>query len=254
LRRPEVRSVFIGHGDSDKPDSVNPFARVYDQVWVAGPLGRQRYADAGIGVSDDAIVEVGRPQIAPSTTPPPQPPTILYAPTWEGWGDDPHHSSLAHVGPALVERLAARTDLRVRYRPHPLTGRRNPAVRAAHQRILELVGRVPDDEPLAGTFGQSSALIADVSSVVNDYLPYDRPYAVVDTRDIGATEFIERFPSTAGGLILGPGLEGLDDFIAVAIGGGDPTAAARHGLIAEVLGDPATSQQRFADAVTQLLA
>jgi hypothetical protein len=254
LRRPEVRSVFVGHGDSDKPDSVNPFARVYDEVWVAGPLGRRRYADAGVGVEDSAIVEVGRPQIDPTGAHQPQPPTIVYAPTWEGWGDDPHHSSLAHIGSELIENLTARPDLRVRYRPHPLTGRRNPALRAAHQRIVELVGRVPEDEPLAETFAESSALIGDVSSVINEYLPYDRPYAVVDTRGLGAADFVERFPSTAGGFVLAPDLDGIEDFVTAALGGPDPTSDARRELLVAALGDPATSQQRFADAVSRLLA
>jgi hypothetical protein len=254
LRRPEARSVFIGHGDSDKPDSVNPFARVYDEVWVAGPLGRRRYETAGVGIADEAIVEVGRPQLTAPTAPPPETPTIVYAPTWEGWGDDPHHSSLAQVGPTLIAALASRSDLRVRYRPHPLTGNRDPALRVAHQRIIELVGRVPDDEPIAETFAQASAVIGDVSSVINEFLPYDRPYAVVDTRNLGAAEFVARFPSTAGGFIIGADLRGLDEFVVAATGGPDPTAAARRTLLADALGDPATSQQRFAAAVEQLLS
>jgi hypothetical protein len=253
LRHPEARSVFIGHGDSDKPDSVNPFARVYDEVWVAGPLGRRRYETAGVGIADEAIVEVGRPQITVPTGVPARPPTIVYAPTWEGWGDDPHHSSLARIGPALVAALESRSDLRVRYRPHPLTGNRDATLRAAHQRIIELVGRVPDDEPIAETFAQASAVIGDVSSVINEFLPYDRPYAVVDTRDLGREAFVARFPSTAGGFILGADLTGLDEFVAAATGGPDPTASARRTSLADALGDPATSQQRFASAVERLL-
>jgi hypothetical protein len=253
LRRPEARSVFVGHGDSDKPDSVNPFARVYDEVWVAGPLGRRRYAFAGVGVEDSAIVEIGRPQVDPTDLGRPEVPTIVYAPTWEGWGDDPHHSSLAHIGPALVETLSARTDVRVRYRPHPLTGRRNPALRAAHQQIVELVGRVPAEEPITETFAQSSALIGDVSSVINEYLPYDRPYAVVDTRGLGPAEFVARFPSTAGGFVLSPTLNGLEELVVAGLGGSDPTSESRRALMVDALGDPSTSQQRFAAAVSRLL-
>jgi hypothetical protein len=253
LRRPEIRSVFIGHGDSDKPDSVNPFARVYDEVWVAGPLGRRRYATAAVGVADSAIVEIGRPQIETTGAGKPERPTIVYAPTWEGWGDDPHHSSLAHIGPALVENLLARPDLRVRYRPHPLTGRRNPQLRAADRRIVELVGRVPADETITETFAGSSALIGDVSSVINEYLPYDRPYAVVDTRGLGSAAFIERFPSTLGGFVLTPELDGLEDLVIAALGGPDGSRTARRELLADALGDPATSPQRFAAAISRLL-
>jgi hypothetical protein len=253
IRRPEARSVFIGHGDSDKPDSVNPFARVYDEIWVAGSLGRRRYLSAGIGVRESAIVEVGRPQITLPKAPPPDPPVVLYAPTWEGWGDDPHHSSLEHIGPQLIEQLLTRTDIRVRYRPHPLTGRRNRSLRAAHQHILELVGRVPPDEPISETFACSSGLIGDVSSVINEYLPFDRPYAVVDTRGVGAEAFMSRFPSTAGGFVLSQDLGGLDEFLAAVARGTDSTRTTRRELLRDALGDPATSQQRFADAVDRLL-
>lgn len=65
LRVPTIKHVFIGHGDSDKLASVNPFSKVYDEVWTAGRAGRDRYAIADVGVRDDDIVEVGRPQLAP---------------------------------------------------------------------------------------------------------------------------------------------------------------------------------------------
>ena len=176
----------------------------------------------------------------------------VYAPTWEGWGDDPHHSSLAYVGVELIERLAARTDIRVRYRPHPLTGRRSRDC-GAHQRILGLVGQVPDDEPIADSFAQSSGLIGDVSSVINDYLPWDRPYAVIDTREMGDRAVVERFPSTAGGFVMSLDLDRLDEFVNAALGGPDLTRTRRRELLTDALGDPSTAQARFANAVTRLL-
>jgi hypothetical protein len=260
IRRPEARTAFVGHGDSDKPDSINPFARVYDEVWVAGPLGRRRYVEARVGVRDEVIVEIGRPQVQVPTAPPPSPPVVVYAPTWEGWGDDPHHSSLAQVGPALVELLAGWDGVRVRYRPHPLTGNRSRELRQAHDDIIELIedGRpvelVPGDEELDVTLAGASALIADVSSVVSEWLAFDRPYAVVDTRGLGADRFRARFPSTAGGFILDADLSDLTAFVKAAAGGPDPTAGTRRALVRDALGDPATSQQRFAAAVDGLLA
>lgn len=252
LRRPETVCVFVGHGDSDKPDSSNPYARVYDEVWVAGPLGRRRYAEAAIGVRDKAIREVGRPQFVPPSEQAPRPPVIVYAPTWEGWGDDAHHTSLPHAGVALVEVLLARPGISVRYRPHPLTGRRDPAVRRAHEAIVARVGRVPDGEPLEVTMAGASAMVADVSSVIGEYLSYDRPYAVIDTRGLGRRAASRQFPSTAGAFLLGPDLTGLDAFLVAAEGGRDVSAARRRGLIADALGDPATAQQRFAAEVDRL--
>ena len=65
LRIPTVKHAFINHGESDKLSSCNPYAKAYDEVWVAGPAARERYALAEVGVEDKDIVEVGRPQLAP---------------------------------------------------------------------------------------------------------------------------------------------------------------------------------------------
>jgi hypothetical protein len=254
VRRRETHCVFVGHGDSDKPDSSNPYARLYDEIWVAGPLGRRRYAEAAVGVRDDAVHEVGRPQFVMQGEPLPQPPVIVYAPTWEGWGGDDHHSSLAHAGIALVEALAATPGIQVRYRPHPLTGVRDPVVRRISSEIIERVGRVPDGERIEVSFGRAAALITDVSSTISEYLPFDRPYALVDTRPLGRRVYSRRFPSTAGAFLLGPDLDGLDAFVAAVQGGRDPTARARRALINDALGDPATSQERFAAAVDRALS
>ncbi|MBV9291828.1 MAG: CDP-glycerol glycerophosphotransferase family protein [Frankiales bacterium] len=260
LRRPETVTAFVGHGDSDKPDSVNPYARVYDQVWVAGPLGRRRYAEAAVGVADDAVVEIGRPQLTDLVNRarelgPPGQPTVLYAPTWEGWGDDPHHSSLPYVGPALIRRLLAEPGLRVVYRPHPLTGRRDPRLRAAHreiERLLRDAGVPPCPPELADCLATASALVADVSSVVSEYLALDRPYAVVDTRGLGDEEFRRRYAGARGGFVLGPDLEALPALLAAAAGKGDVTDADRHRLRADSLGDQERAQQLFAQAVSAL--
>jgi hypothetical protein len=142
LRVPGIKHVFIGHGDSDKEASFNPFSKVYDEVWVAGRAGRDRYLRAGVGVEDDDIVEVGRPQLASISVTPPAGAmrTVLYAPTWEGWTDDLRHSSLADMGPAIVRALLDRSpEIRVLYKPHPLTGTRDPRAARAHERIVSML-------------------------------------------------------------------------------------------------------------------
>jgi hypothetical protein len=143
LRMPSIRSAFINHGDSDKPASFNPFAKAYDEVWVAGPAGRERYLAMGTGVRDEDIVEVGRPQLAPiattSGTPDPMF-TVLYAPTWEGWSDDLAHSSIAAMGPAIVRALLDYApEIRLLYKPHPLTGTRDPQAIKTHEEIVEMI-------------------------------------------------------------------------------------------------------------------
>jgi hypothetical protein len=143
LRLPDIGCVFIGHGDSDKAASFSPFSKVYDEVWVAGPAGRERYRRSDAGVRDDEIVEVGRPQLAPidtsGVTPDPMF-TVLYAPTWEGWTGDPYHTSVAVMGVKLVKALLAYTPhIRLLYKPHPMAGKNDPAVRRAHQKIVQLI-------------------------------------------------------------------------------------------------------------------
>ncbi|MFF3888919.1 hypothetical protein [Streptomyces sp. NPDC001914] len=144
LRVPTIQHVFIGHGDSDKLASVNPFSKAYDEVWTAGRAGRDRYAIADVGVRDDDIVEVGRPQLAPIQTwqgvPDGRIPTVLYAPTWEGWDGNPGNTSIVLAGENIVKKLvAADPPVRVLYKPHPFTGTVSAEAGAAHKRITALV-------------------------------------------------------------------------------------------------------------------
>ncbi len=144
LRVPTMKHVFIGHGDSDKIASVNPYAKVYDEVWTAGPAGRERFALADVGARDEDIVEVGRPQLAPVARcggiPAGRIPTVLYAPTWEGWTDDPGNTSLLSAGEAIVRGLLeSDRPVRLLYKPHPLTGTRLPEALATHRRIVALI-------------------------------------------------------------------------------------------------------------------
>ncbi|TXS55133.1 hypothetical protein EAO77_02145 [Streptomyces sp. t39] len=147
LRVPTMKHVFIGHGDSDKLASVNPFSKVYDEVWTAGRAGRDRYALADVGVRHEDIVEVGRPQLGGIATAhgrggrPLHPiPTVLYAPTWEGWDDNPGNTSLLLAGENIVRRLLdADSPVRLIYKPHPFTGTRDPQAKAVHRRICAMI-------------------------------------------------------------------------------------------------------------------
>ncbi|MGW0186596.1 hypothetical protein ACWDV7_12670 [Streptomyces sp. NPDC003362] len=166
LRVPTMKHVFIGHGDSDKLASVNPFSKVYDEVWTAGRAGRDRYAIADVGVRDDDIVEVGRPQLAPI-----QPwrgtrgeaagagcPTVLYAPTWEGWDGNPGNTSIVLAGENIVNRLiTADPPVRVLYKPHPFTGTVSKDAKAAHQRIAALVEKAAAERAADPRFAADSA-------------------------------------------------------------------------------------------------
>ncbi len=143
LRIPSIKHAFTNHGESDKLSSCNPYAKAYDEVWVAGPAARERYQLADIGVEDKDVVEVGRPQLAP-IEPYQGPPsgrytTVLYAPTWEGWDGNPGNTSVILAGENIVRALLADDDVRLLYKPHPMTGSVDPRAGAANARIQAMI-------------------------------------------------------------------------------------------------------------------
>ncbi|GAA4222214.1 hypothetical protein FHR32_004149 [Streptosporangium album] len=279
LRIRGLRSVFVGHGDSDKEASFNPFTKVYDEVWVAGQAGRDRYRRARVGVCDEDIYEVGRPQLTGVHSTGPGLPyrTVLYAPTWEGWTDDLFHTSIITMGQAIVRALLARSPaLRVIYKPHPLTGYRNPAARDAHRGILAMLERaelsrsiarhpagtahaepvrhqvVAGPEPsLYDCFNQADLLITDISSLVADFIASGKPYAVTNVAGLPERTFRERYPSTEAGYLLTEDLDGLPAVLsAVERGGEDVLAATRRKLRTYLLGpDHPDAMTRLNEAV-----
>jgi hypothetical protein len=284
LRRPELTSVFVGHGESDKNASVNPFTRVYREVWVAGDAGRERILRAEVGICADSLVKIGRPGLQDLTRRPDRVPrlTVLYAPTWEGFENADNDSSLAVVGPELIRRLLTHADLRMMYRPHPAAGQHDADVRRAHREVVRLLRQAgaiaadaaperpsadrsaeywaerpghriltPPCPDLYATFAMTDVLIADISSVPTDFLAADRPYAVVNVTGEPADAFRQRFPSVRSSFVFGPDLAGLDALLEAGRGGADPTADLRAADIEYILGprtaDPGETFQRHLD-------
>ncbi|GHJ37635.1 hypothetical protein [Streptomyces sp. TS71-3] len=173
LRVPTLKHAFVNHGESDKLSSCNPYAKAYDQVWVAGPAARARYALADVGVDDADVVEIGRPQldaVRPADGTDARGAavengagrgagrgadrclTVLYAPTWEGWDGDPGNTSVVQAGENVVRALLADVRVRLLYRPHPLTGSVDPRAREANERIQAMI-RAANAEPAADGAG-----------------------------------------------------------------------------------------------------
>ncbi|MFG2496994.1 hypothetical protein ACGFSB_02080 [Streptomyces sp. NPDC048441] len=143
LRIPTIKHAFINHGESDKLSSCNPYAKAYDEVWVAGPAARDRYQAADVGVEDKDVVEVGRPQLSPilpsTGAPTGTYTTVLYAPTWEGWDGNPGNTSVTLAGENIVRHLLADNGVRLVYKPHPMTGSQDPRAGAANERIKAMI-------------------------------------------------------------------------------------------------------------------
>ncbi|GAA4233760.1 hypothetical protein GCM10022254_36970 [Actinomadura meridiana] len=270
LREPDIKHVFVGHGDSDKDSSSNPVSKVFDEVWVAGPAGRDRYRNSDAGVRDEAIIEVGRPQLTGITTGPTgnDVPTVLYAPTWEGWDSEHSYCSLLTMGDRIVSRLLEQgAGLRVIYRPHPYTGTRMAAAHAAHNRVIAMIEAANQaggahrvvtgaEASLHDCFNQSDMLITDISSVISDYMPSLKPYVVTNPHAANDVTFRTDFPSASAAYLLGPDCAELTDIIAVAASpGADPLADERHRLRDYLLGpEHPDAMTRFATAVDTLAA
>jgi hypothetical protein len=105
-------------------------------------------------VRPEAVVEVGRPQVElvrRRAAGRPDVPTLLYAPTWEGWSSDQDYSSVSTHGALLLRAVLEHPDpVRIVYRPHPYIGRRNSRTKAAHQELVEMIRAANATAGIAG--------------------------------------------------------------------------------------------------------
>jgi len=266
LRYPQIKHAFLNHGDSDKATSATPVSRVYDRVFVAGEAGIERYHSAGVHIPHERFAIVGRPQLdGLHVGPRPEAderPTVLYAPTFEGFFDDINYSSLAAMGRSMIERLLQHPlQPRIIFKPHPYTGRVNHSFRAAKQRVEQLLrdaghphilaDRRPEVD-LFGWFDEADVLLADISSVVSDFLYTERPYLLTNPRGVSPERFRRLFPNHLGAYLVDRDLQGFEESLVSALGD-DPRAEHRSDMAIYMLGDhPEGPQRSFQTAIDAL--
>jgi CDP-glycerol glycerophosphotransferase (TagB/SpsB family) len=146
-------------------------------------------------------------------------PTILYAPTWEGYFEDSNHSSIEAMGTEIVRIALERfPEARILFKPHPLTGHRLKPWIEIVEEIHHVLHRAQGghvsgldhpDTHLYTWFDLADLLIADVSSVVTDFLMWDRPLVVANPRGLPIEEFHRRFPTTVAGHTIDRGARSL---------------------------------------------
>jgi hypothetical protein len=250
LRYARMKHVFLNHGDSDKVSSANPVVKVYDRLFVAGNVGIERYRSAGIDLPDDRFRIIGRPQLDGVLDGRRRtgegPPTLLYAPTWEGYFEAADYSSLERQGVEMIRQvLRDHPELRIVFKPHPASGTVRPSAGAAARKvesILRRAGRphiIASDHPeldLLAWFDRSDVLLSDISAVVTDFLATDKPYLVTNPRGLPIERFRESFPSHRAAYVVSQDLHDLDEQLTAALGD-DPLAHDRARMKAEVLGD-----------------
>ena len=252
-----INQIQLNHGDSDKAPSYRRIFRMYDKNFVAGQAAIDRFSNNGVVVGRDAFEIVGRPQvegvqvqevpIAKRNLP-----RVLYAPTWYGYLEDSRYSSLP-IGPKIVQALID-CGCVVIFRPHPWVWR-TPSLAAASRDIDELLaadaaktGRPHIFGPAAvmgsllDTFNKVDALIADVSSVIPDFLYSEKPFAVTSmVGEMTTEEFVADFPLARAGYVLASDLTNLDSALQQLLAE-DHASALRRQLKTYYLGDfPAES-------------
>jgi hypothetical protein len=251
VERRELVHVWLNHGDSEKPACYNPVHAIYDLLFAAGQAGIDRYARHGITIPSEKFRIVGRPQvesIEPARGPvsAQDPPTVLYAPTWQGPFADTRVYSLP-MGREIVEHLLAR-GARVIFRAHPFNyrfqicvdlindiGRLLAADRAATGR-QHLWGAAAEQEmTVEDCFNASDAMVSDVSAVVSDYLRSDKPFAIVS---VGRSPeaLMEEAPAARAAYIIQQDLSNLDAVCSDLLGE-DPLASVRRETKIYYLGD-----------------
>ena len=229
LRLPGIVDVFVGHGDSDKGGSATVLTRIFDEAWVSGPAARDRYRVADVGVRDEQVREIGRPQLAEIrrvAAPLAEDHhgedgaaewdyTVLYAPTREGFFAEWEYSSILSQGRVILETLLAVPGLRVLFKPHPGTGTDDAAFGDEVDSLKDLVAAagaphevVTGSEGLYHAFNRADLLVSDISSVITDFLASGKPYVVTHFGTSSAEQFRQEFPSAAGAyILLGDGSE-----------------------------------------------
>ena len=250
IRLRGIRHVFINHGDGDKSVTYSPLHRVFDEIWVAGQAACERYLTRGEGVRPEQLVTVGRPQLAHIRRAEDRAAdtrrTVLYAPTWEGNFDGVDYSSVATMGEQIARTLLdPELGVRLLFKAHPATGTRLTRAAQTRSTIERLIREAGGDHAVVGSepdalytaFNASDVLIADISSVVADFLASRKPYLVTNPKNLPEGAFHEEFPSTSGGGIVNGETEALRAAVLDALGI-DSMRERREGLAAYFLGAP----------------
>lgn len=260
--------VQILHGESDKPASYNPVTAMFDEIYVAGQGGIDRYAQHGVDIPPEKFRIVGRPQVekvdrATGSITQVAEPLVLYAPTWHGFHDDAGLTSLPWA--TTVVQALLNLGVRVIFRPHPYSFKHAPSIRQineANQLLAKanaeggqhLFGADATAMPLFDTFNTVDALVTDVSSVAADFLFSGKPFAVVDVGEPEADP-LEEYPMMRAGYLLRPRFEDPTPVLTDMLRH-DPMAQVRQELRTYYLGDfpVQTYAEAFLDQVRTTVA
>lgn len=205
LRYNHLIHAFIGHGDSEKSASCHKFFRAYDEIWVSGQAHIDRFFNAKFETRHVDFVRVGRSnlrnqaldaiaRIDHTTKTDSRLAQLeridngvveyrfLYLPTWEGAFDDSSYSSLEYTG-KILEELCEVDEYKGAIKFHPMTGRRISMFSDFEKKLNMRFDRsrvqvIPRHGSYFDSYSQVDFLIADISSVITDFLVTLKPIFV----------------------------------------------------------------------------
>ncbi|MCM1011566.1 MULTISPECIES: CDP-glycerol glycerophosphotransferase family protein [unclassified Brevibacterium] len=197
LRFPVPAHVHLSHGESEKISMISNQLKAYDFVFTAGQAARDRIGSILHGLDEEALIDVGRPQLDRTPTIPavwhtfaataPTGRVAFYAPTWEGDSSSMAYGSIPDTGAAVVEQLLS-AGYRVIFRAHPRTG----LFRGDFARALEAVQAVVDAHPrgfvdttpdVTWQLQVADVAFAEMSSVAFDWLSTQKPLIMIPPTD-----------------------------------------------------------------------
>ena len=275
LRYSEAVHVFVSHGESDKAYMSQNTIRRYDLYFAAGQAAIDRISSKVAHYdSSKRIVQIGRPQSLDSYSLPEdfiqsQKKKVLYAPTWEGVTKATRYTSIVSHGAKLVQALVDSGEYQVTYRPHPLSGSRDPEVKSANEAIKKIIRQAVksesagsgnrsshciDESPFGWHLGYHDLMISDISAIAYDWLSTGNP--ILLTKPVEKKAVVEDFPLVDKLYsITSSDLDGIEKLIADQFIEGSEHKSISAELNAYYFRQPTSqSDEYFANAVGEAIA
>lgn len=182
VRLTDVKHIFIGHGDSDKLASAHKVLRMFDEIWCAGQAQIDRMLNQNFNCSSLVFRKVGRPglrnlllgkKITSSNS-------ILYLPTWEG-SDERWDYGSSHMLDDIITSVTNFKNKTLDIRLHPFIGRRIKKLKniietaKGNLSYKDRVRFLGSESLLNSIMGEYDFFICDISSVITECLPLNRP-------------------------------------------------------------------------------
>ena len=270
LRYPEAVHVFVSHGESDKAYMSQNTIKRYDLYFAAGQAAIDRISSKVSHYdSTKRIIEIGRPQSLDRYELPGdfvQSPKkkVLYAPTWEGVTKATRYTSIISHGEKFIQALVDSGEYQITYRPHPLSGSRDSAVKHANEVIKKVIRQSNkadtssihyiDESPFGWHLGYHDLIISDISAIAYDWLSTGNP--ILLTKPVEKKAIVEEFPLVDKLYsITIADLDGIQDLIAAQFKDGSDHKKISSELNAYYFKQPTNqSDDHLANAITQAIA